>query len=82
MRVAHQIIIVTGRIDDDDAVVTAYQRIDGIGKRFASGGFILGGRIMDFAEAEMLGNFEIAVDLPGPGAPVLYKMGEAFLPGI
>jgi hypothetical protein len=81
MRPPHQIIIVTGRIDDDDAA-TASQRIDGIGESLASGGFILGGRMMDFTETKMLGNLEIAANLPGPGAPVLDKMGKALLPGI
>ena len=81
MRAPHQIIIVPGGIDDDDAA-SALQRIDGIGESLASGGFVPGGRIMDFAETKMLRNFKLAADLPGPGASILDKMGEALLSGI
>jgi hypothetical protein len=77
----HQITVVTGGIDQNDSV-SACQRIDGIGQRLASGRLIFGSGIMNFAETKMVGDLEIASDLPGPGASVLDKVGEALLPRI
>jgi hypothetical protein len=74
MRKPHQIIIVTGGIDDDHAA-SACQRID-------AGGFMFGSGTMDVAKTEMIENFKIASNLPGPGAPILDEVGETFLPGI
>src|SRR5258708_38904217 len=77
----HQITVVTGSIDYDHVVCTC-QRIDGLGQRLASGGFILGSGIVETTETKMIGNFEVARNALGPATSVLDIMGEALLPGI
>ena len=75
MRQPHQISVMAGGIDDDQAVGTS-QRIDRVGQGLASGGLILDADIIGPAEAEMIGNIEVAGDMLGPGAPVFDIMRE------
>src|SRR3979409_2683598 len=78
MREPHQIAIVTGSINYNHAVCTR-QRFDRVGESLAPRRFIFGTGIVDSSETKMIRHFEIASDLLGPGAPVLDKVGKAFL---
>ena len=81
MRYPRQIVVVTGGIDDDDAIA-ARQRFDGLLERLAARGLFHCCGIIELAEAEMLRHVEIASHMPRPGAPVLDQAGKASLPGI
>src|ERR1700722_15444933 len=81
MRQPHQIAIVTGRIDDNQAIGSP-EGIDGLGQRLSSGGLIFDTGIIDSAETKMIWNFEVARDVFGPSASVLDIMRETSLPRV
>ena len=60
----------------------ARQRFDGLLERLAACGLFHCCGIIQLAEAEMLGDIEIASHMPRPGAPVLDQAGKASLPGV
>src|SRR5665213_1484990 len=74
----HQIIVVAGGIDDDQAVGTS-QCINCASQSLPADGLILEADIIGAAKTKMIGNIKVAGDAVGPGSPVLDVMREASL---
>src|SRR5712671_6498222 len=74
---AAQRAVMSGRIDDDKAVMLR-QRIDGVGESRAPFALAAGRGI----KTQMLRDIELASDASTPRSPVVDVMGQTSLPGI